>query len=120
MEKNDVTAYNPEALPAVVVRYLATHADRDKRQAMIELFTADARVVDEGVEYLGVDAIQRWLSTAASEYNYTTELVGQEHVASDRWVVLARLEGDFPGGVADLRYRFTTRDELILDLVIAP
>ena len=30
------------------------------------------------------------------------------------------LEGDFPGGVVDLRYKFTLTDDLISELVIAP
>jgi hypothetical protein len=31
-----------------------------------------------------------------------------------------RLEGTFPGGVADLQYRFVLRDGRIAELVIAP
>jgi hypothetical protein len=34
--------------------------------------------------------------------------------------VLQRLEGDFPGGVADLHYRFTLDGDLISGLVIEP
>jgi hypothetical protein len=30
------------------------------------------------------------------------------------------LEGNFPGGVVDLRYRFVVVDDLISELVIAP
>ena len=30
------------------------------------------------------------------------------------------LEGDFPGGVVNLRYQFTVVDDLITELVIAP
>ena len=120
MERNDFSPYDPAALPPVVVRYLDTQADDARRHELAGLFDPDARVVDEGIEYSGVERIRGWLSTTASEYTYTTELVAQQRVASDRWVVLARLEGNFPGGVADLRYRFTSGDDAILDLVIAP
>jgi hypothetical protein len=34
--------------------------------------------------------------------------------------VTNHLEGDFPGGVVDLRYRFLLADNLIADLEIAP
>jgi hypothetical protein len=34
--------------------------------------------------------------------------------------VLNHLEGDFPGGVVDLRYKFVLSTELIAELVIAP
>jgi hypothetical protein len=35
------------------------------------------------------------------------------------WIVAVRLEGNFPGGVADLEQRFTVRDKAIVDLTIA-
>jgi hypothetical protein len=35
-------------------------------------------------------------------------------------VAVNRLEGDFPGGVVELRYRFTLVDGLVTELVIAP
>ena len=34
--------------------------------------------------------------------------------------VTNHLEGDFPGGTVDLRYRFVLRDDLISRLDIAP
>jgi hypothetical protein len=34
--------------------------------------------------------------------------------------VTNHLEGDFPGGVVDLRHRFVSADNLISDLEIAP
>ncbi|WP_308212834.1 hypothetical protein [Mycolicibacterium arenosum] len=40
--------------------------------------------------------------------------MGREQI--EAWLtvdVLQRLEGDFPGGVADLHYRFAVDDELI-------
>jgi hypothetical protein len=116
----DFTPFDPDALPPVVARYLVAHADRRTRATAAEAFAVDARVVDEGIEYLGREAIEGWLTHAASEYTYTTSFIGQRAVDAERWVVLVRLEGDFPGGVADLRFRFTVRGDGILDLVIAP
>jgi hypothetical protein len=34
-------------------------------------------------------------------------------------VVTLRLEGTFPGGVAELDYRFALREDLVTELVIA-
>lgn len=34
------------------------------------------------------------------------------------YVAVQHLEGDFPGGTVDLRYRFTLRDGLIAGLAI--
>jgi hypothetical protein len=47
-------------------------------------------------------------------------LVGAEVIDTDTWLVVNHLEGDFPGGVVDLQYRFVVRDDLIVELVIAP
>jgi hypothetical protein len=33
-----------------------------------------------------------------------------QRVDDDHYVAVHHLEGDFPGGVADLRFRFTLRD----------
>ena len=54
-----------------------------------------------------------------AESSYTTELIGAQRVDDAHWVVTNRLEGDFPGGVAELDYRFTLADDLIAQLVIA-
>jgi len=104
--------YNPDALPPVIVGYLQ-HADP-------ELFSDDARVLDEGIEHHGIAAIREWRSTTASAYTYTTTYTGQEQVDAQRWIVRAHLEGDFPGGVVDLIYRFTVASDRIVDLAITP
>ena len=106
-------------LPEVVQRYQAAHDRRDTDVAL-GAFAPNARVVDEDQEYHGTDEIHRWLDTAASEFTYTRTLVGVESPAPDTWIVVNHLEGDFPGGVVDLRYRFVLSDGLISDLVIAP
>lgn len=104
--------FDPTTLPPVIASYLERPAT--------EQFAAAARVVDEGIERRGTDAIAEWLSTTASEFTFTSEFTGQQQVDADRWIVRAHLEGNFPGGVVDLLYRFTVAGERIGDLVIAP
>ena len=77
-------------------------------------------VTDEGHTFRGTEEVSGFLRTASSEYTYTTDLVGAQRVDDDHWVALLHLEGDFPGGVADLRYRFTLVDDLVSGLAIAP
>lgn len=115
-----LSPFDPQALPSAVSRYLRLAGDGADRAAAVATFSADAHVEDEGIDHHGRDAVLAWLSTAASEFTYTTTLIGQLHTEPDRWTIGARLEGDFPGGVADLRFRFTVREGLISDLVIAP
>ncbi|MFI8185172.1 nuclear transport factor 2 family protein [Actinacidiphila glaucinigra] len=104
-------------LPEVITRYLAAHRVRDTATA-VSAFTADAVVTDEGATRHGAAAIGEWLETAAGEYTYTTELTGAERADAHHYVAVQHLEGDFPGGTVDLRYRFTLRDDLIARLVI--
>ncbi|UUN30602.1 nuclear transport factor 2 family protein [Streptomyces sp. FIT100] len=108
-----------DALPEVVTRYLAAHRDRDTATA-VKAFTGDATVTDEDRTHSGSAEIEAWLDSAAREYTFTTTLTGAQQGDTDHYVAAQRLEGDFPGGVADLRYRFTLRDGLIERLVIAP
>ncbi|GAA2044478.1 hypothetical protein GCM10009819_34320 [Agromyces tropicus] len=113
-------AYDTATVPPVVARYMDAQGDDGRRQSIIEAFAADARVTDEGIDHVGQDGIRAWVDRTGGEYTYTTTLIGQRQDGPDRWTVLARLEGDFPGGVADLRYRFTLHEDRISRLIIAP
>lgn len=117
---NEYDDYDAGLLPLEVARYIEQHSDPERRDEIAGLFAPDARVVDEGIEYSGADEIRGWLNRAASEYSYTVTPLGQRSTAAGRWVVLVRLEGTFPGGVVDLRYRVVCESGSISDLVIAP
>ncbi|KIF75630.1 hypothetical protein QR77_20435 [Streptomyces sp. 150FB] len=106
-------------LPETITRYLAAHLAGDGDTA-IAAFHADATVTDDGSTHDGAAAIKDWMGRAAAEYTYTTELIGSERLDGTHYVVTNRLEGNFPGGLVDLRYRFTLRDGLIENLTIAP
>ena len=75
---------------------------------------------DDGKEFHGTDEIRTWLTTTASEYTFTRTLVSADAVDDETWVVVNHLEGNFPGAVVDLRYKFTLSDDRISELVIAP
>ena len=117
---NRFAPYDADALPAAIVRYLAAKDDIRGRESIIDVFAADASVTDERIRYDGRDAILAWLGTVATEFTYTTTLIGQRREGDSGWVVLARLEGDFPGGIAELGFRFTVQADHIAELVIAP
>ena len=113
------TSIQPGQLPATVRGYLAAHVARDTAAAL-RAFTPSAVVVDDGTTYRGTEEIRGFLSRAGAEFTYTTTLVGAERTDDAHWVATNRLKGDFPGGVADLRYRFAMDGDLITELVIAP
>jgi hypothetical protein len=106
-------------LPEVVARYQDAHDRRDTDVAL-SAFTAGATVRDEGREYHGTDQIRTWLGTAGAGFTFTRTFVSAEATGGGVWVVVNRLEGDFPGGAVDLRYRYVLTDGLISELVIAP
>ncbi len=108
-----------DELPTSIRAFLSAHQVHDL-DAEIACFEETATVTDEGNTYDGRDAIRAWLSRATSEYTYTSELIGTGRLDSARYDVVHHLEGDFPGGVVDLHFRFTLRDDMIADLVIEP
>lgn len=108
-----------DELSAVIRTYLVAHRTRDVDTA-VATFAPDAEVTDEGRNYRGRDEITAWLSGAESEYTYTTEFDHAFVVGTAYADVVQHLEGDFPGGAADLHYRFTLDGERISHLVIEP
>ncbi|OBB73753.1 DUF4440 domain-containing protein [Mycobacterium sp. 852014-52144_SCH5372336] len=117
MQQSDGTAISRDELPWAVATYLTAH--RDVTTALTA-FTVDAIVTDEGHTYRGHGEIADWLRNAASGYTYSTELVSATRLGGAHLDVLQHLEGDFPGSVADLHFRFTLDGELITGLVIEP
>jgi ketosteroid isomerase-like protein len=113
---SDGAAIDP---PDVIRRYQDAH-DRHDTETALATFTPDALVIDEGHERKGTDDIRHWLETAATEFTYTRTPVTADALDAKTWLVVNHLEGDFPGGVVDLRYRFQLSGGLISELVIAP
>ena len=109
----------PTQLPATIRAFLAAHA-AGEADAALATFSPTAVVVDQGRTFRGTQEVLEFLRHAGGEFTYTTELIGARRTDDARWVATNRLEGDFPGGVADLDYRFTLADDLVTELVIAP
>jgi SnoaL-like domain len=105
-------------LPEVITQYHASHDFRDTNSALTT-FARDAVVKDEGHEYRGREEIRDWLSRASVEFTYTRTLIEADEIDSNTWVVVNHLEGDFPGGEVDLRYRFVVTDGYIRELDIS-
>ena len=106
-------------LPDAVAKYQDAH-DRGDVDDALATFASTATVTDDGHEYHGRDEIRDWLARASTEFTYTRTLTGAEAIDDDAWLVTNHLEGNFPGGVVDLRYRFVLADGLIVELEIAP
>ena len=112
------TSIPPDQLPATIRGYLAAHDARDT-DAALRAFTPTA-VVDDGATYRGTEEVRRFLTKAGAQFRYTSTLVGARRVDDTHWIATHRLEGDFPGGVVELGYRFELDGDLVAGLVIAP
>lgn len=106
-------------LPQIIARYQEAH-DRGDTAAALATFAPDATVVDDGHRADGHDEIAAWLTDSANAFSYTRTLLSAEADGPTAWLVANRLDGDFPGGTVDLRYRFAIVDGLIAELLIAP
>ncbi|GAY07213.1 hypothetical protein TOK_2438 [Pseudonocardia sp. N23] len=107
-----------DLLPTAVRDFLAAHIAGDADTASAFL-VEDVVLVDQGETVRGREKAHAFLRDAGSEFEYTTEQTGARRVDDAHWVVTVRLEGTFPGGVAELDYRFALRDDLVAELVIA-
>jgi ketosteroid isomerase-like protein len=94
----------------VITRYFEADARRDI-DAIVALFTDEAVVVDEGQTYHGTAEIRGWQKGAASRYQYTTEVFGTQRTDEESSLVTGRLTGNFPGGTAELQWRFTVQGD---------
>ncbi len=107
-----------DALPDTI-RTFMTALDAREVDHVLATLTTDAVVTDEGHDYKGHDEIGTWVATEAAEYTYTTAFTGATTTEAG-FDVGQHLEGDFPGGVADLHYRFTLDGTVISRVVIEP
>jgi ketosteroid isomerase-like protein len=103
--------------PEVITRYLkaADHGDYD---TLVACFTEDGTVLDEGQTYGGRNEIRGWRESLRSQWKFTTTVTGREPDGDGRYIVRTHVEGNFPGGVADLTYRFTLAGDKIARLTI--
>lgn len=107
-----------DLLPTTVRDFFAAHVVHDADTAS-SFLTDDAVIVDQDETFRGREAVHAFLRDAGSEFEYTTEQIGARRVDDAHCVLTVRLEGTFPGGVAELDYRFTLQDDLVAELVIA-
>jgi hypothetical protein len=114
---NTAAALPLSDLPRPVTSYLSAHRAHDY-DAELRLMNDTTVVVDAGNTYTGLEQIRSWLTKATTEYSYTTTLLSASKVDDIHFDVIQRLEGDFPGNVVDLHFRFTLAGGVIVELVI--
>lgn len=112
-------ASSTETAPDAVANFMDAAARRDY-DALAACFAEDATVADEERTHRGRNEIRQWQADTRAKWDYTVTIIGGEPAGENEYVVAVRLQGNFPGGQADLNYRFTMRDSLIGRLEVEP
>lgn len=105
------TSTHTDQMPATIRAFVEAHLAHDAESAL-PLLSQDAVIVDDGTSYTGHDALHRFITEAGTEFSYTDNIT-DVRLDGGTWIVAHHLEGDFPGGVVDLDYRFTLSGEQI-------
>jgi len=116
-DRSEVRSHGQGDLSSVD-RYFEADARRDI-DAIVALFSDDAVVFDEGKTWSGREAIRAWQHGPASRYRYTTEVSDVVRTGDNCFRATGRIEGNFPGGTAQLKWDFTLAGDLIVRLEIA-
>ena len=104
-------------LPKPVAAYFT--ADRTDSEAVVQCFTDDALVKDEGHTYNGLAAIKQWKTDSSKKNTYTSAPFASEE-KDGKTIVTSRLTGNFPGSPVYLRYFFGLEGNKIASLEIIP
>lgn len=106
-------------IPAVITRYRQAEQDADWA-TLADCFLPEGVVLDEGRTHIGREEIAAWRAAVAAAVSFTTTVVEGTALGADGFKLVQRIEGSFPGGVADLHFLFALRDERIAALMILP
>ncbi|WP_145724939.1 nuclear transport factor 2 family protein [Nocardioides sp. J9] len=106
-----------QQVPPPIAAYLRAHIDHRYDDAVTHL-AAGVTVVDDGRTVRGRDAALEHFRQASTEFEYETDLLT---VTDDNevWTVATHIEGNFPGGEADLNMAFTLTEDQIIRLEIS-
>ena len=87
--------------------------------AMLETFTPDAVVHDEGEsrELRGVEQIKAWLEGTVAAYKLSVEVTGAVEQEGEI-VVTTLVSGDFPGSPIEFYYHTRLKDGKIAEMAI--
>jgi ketosteroid isomerase-like protein len=106
-----------DPLPGVITRYLQA-SDAKDFETLAACFTPDGIVLDEDNTYRGHDEIVGWREATAAKWVFTSTVRGIEAVKPEQYQANVHLEGNFPGGEADVTFSFDLDGGLISQLRI--
>ena len=106
-------------VPEVIRRYFEADARRDD-DGVVALFGEDAEVGDEAQVWSGLAEIRSWREGPVARIQYTTDVQTATRAAEDDYRLVGQIVGNFPGGTAELAWRFELAGDRIVRLEIRP
>src|SRR5215475_13345129 len=97
-------------LPQVIEAFFQAH-NTGQTDGFAQLFTADATVTDEAHEYRGA-AIKAWIDGAIAKYKPVADVSDITQVG-EQTITTAQVSGNFPRSPAQIRYKFTIKNDKI-------
>ncbi|MCW1926374.1 nuclear transport factor 2 family protein [Luteolibacter arcticus] len=107
---------NTISLPAVVASYLEA-ANQFDAVAAAACFTPDARVCDNGREFIGTAAIERLMEESNDVQPQVT--VTRAKVDGEIAKIVGTVEGNFPESPVELDFEFHLQDGKISQLTVS-
>lgn len=83
-----------DTAPEIITRSFAAQP-RVTSIPFVALFADDAVVIDKGKTWNGASGIRAWRDSAASVYEYTTDVLDLKPIGSNEFVARVHLEGNF-------------------------
>ena len=103
-------------LPDILITYFHAVNAQDF-EALISCFTTDAKVKDEGQQYIGHEQIHDWNRKAADKYK-CTHLIKKWTKNNNAIDTIVEVSGLFPGSPVNLTFHFILVDGKISELKI--
>lgn len=103
-------------LPLIITAYFEAVNMQDVG-ALVDCFTHDAKVKDEGKTHEGQKDIAAWSIAVNEKYACQNSVKGWAQTENDVHVTVD-VSGTFPGSPIELPFHFTLRDEKISELEI--
>lgn len=101
-------------LPQSIEAYFHAANAHDSR-LLVDCFTEDAIVHDEGKDYCGIAAIREWNETTGKKYDLTLEVLSAVEENGET-VVTALASGNFEGSPTSIDFHFNVKNRKITAL----
>lgn len=103
-------------LPESITRYIDATNCFDA-QAASACFASDAIVHDDEHDYVGIEAIENWISESIAKYHAQATVIHAQHNGEEATLTV-KVAGQFPGSPVDLEFDFRLRQGQISHLAI--